>query len=211
MESLLINLLDQDSKETLFRSLLSSTQRPGVENVLSWLFEKTDFKTAPSTRNNAGNFEGGLMTHSLKTYEVAGGLYENLISIKPDLGTKISMTNIMVVSLLHSVCKCGFYKQVNKWRKTEDNQWERYVAYDVEDKFPFGAGEKSVYILEHLGFRLEPQEVIAIRWFMGSWDGGMLNYETKMSYESSLSQYPLVSILSAANIVSSVILETKVE
>ena len=41
----------------------------------------------------------------------------------------------------------------------------------VDDKLPYGHGEKSVYIIS--GFmRLSREEAMAIRWHMGSWREG---------------------------------------
>ena len=41
--------------------------------------------------------------------------------------------------------------------------------YTVEDAFPHGHGEKSVYLIERF-VRLKPAEAMAIRWHMGGFD-----------------------------------------
>ena len=52
-----------------FIELLKSTNRPGIEDLISFL-EKTDFFTAPASTRFHGSFEGGLVEHSLKVYEI---------------------------------------------------------------------------------------------------------------------------------------------
>ena len=47
-----------------FIELLKSTNRPGIEDLISFL-EKTDFFTAPASTRFHGSFEGGLVEHSI--------------------------------------------------------------------------------------------------------------------------------------------------
>ena len=48
-----------------FIELLRSTKREGIENLLNFL-EKSDFYTAPASTRFHGNYEGGLLEHSMK-------------------------------------------------------------------------------------------------------------------------------------------------
>ena len=52
-----------------FISLLRSTNREGMENLLEFL-EKSDFYKAPASTRYHGNYEGGLLEHSMKVYEI---------------------------------------------------------------------------------------------------------------------------------------------
>ena len=52
-----------------FIELLKSTNREGIENLLNFL-EKSDFYKAPASTRFHGNYEGGLLEHSLKVYEI---------------------------------------------------------------------------------------------------------------------------------------------
>ena len=52
-----------------FINLIKSTNRDGIENLLAFL-EKSDFYTAPASTRFHGNFEGGLLEHSMKVYEI---------------------------------------------------------------------------------------------------------------------------------------------
>ena len=72
-----------------------------------------------------------------------------------------------ICALLHDLCKANFYKKGTRNVKNEaTGQWEKVPSYSVEDMFPYGHGEKSVFlIVEHLGdevlaelAKLMPQE-----------------------------------------------------
>ena len=52
-----------------FISLLRSTNREGIEEVIQFL-EKSDFYKAPASTRFHGSFEGGLLEHSMKVYEI---------------------------------------------------------------------------------------------------------------------------------------------
>ena len=75
-------------------------------------------------------------------------------------------------------------------------EWEKRPYYTVDDAFPFGHGEKSVYLIERF-MRLKPAEAIAIRWHMGGFDsaaqGG--NYTISDAYD----RYPLAVKLHLAD------------
>ena len=45
----------------------------------------------------------------------------------------------------------------------------KYSFYKIEDLFPYGHGEKSVFLVERF-MRLKPVEAVAIRWHMGGFD-----------------------------------------
>ena len=75
-----------------------------------------------------------------------------------------------IVSLLHDLCKAGFYKTELRNRKNDRGEWEKVPVYTVDDQFPYGHGEKSVYLIERF-MRLRTEEAMAIRWHMGGFDG----------------------------------------
>ena len=74
-----------------------------------------------------------------------------------------------IVSLLHDLCKAGFYKTELRNRKNDRGEWEKVPVYTVDDQFPYGHGEKSVYLIERF-MRLRTEEAMAIRWHMGGFD-----------------------------------------
>ena len=53
-----------------FLELLRSTNREGIEDLIKFMEESTDFFTAPASTRFHGDHEGGLLEHSLKVYEI---------------------------------------------------------------------------------------------------------------------------------------------
>ena len=53
-----------------FIELLKSTNREGMEKLIEFLETKTDFFKAPASTRFHGNYEGGLLEHSMKVYEI---------------------------------------------------------------------------------------------------------------------------------------------
>ena len=74
----------------------------------------------------------------------------------------------------------------------------------VEDSFPYGHGEKSVYLIERF-MRLKTAEAVAIRWHMGGFDdtvraGGM-------ALSLAFDQYPLAVKLHMADLTATYLME----
>lgn len=150
----------------LYQKLIT---RPGADKLLAWL-ETTDFFEAPASTRFHLPHHGGLVEHSLHVYHRLHDLYvserqraENQAFI--DLSDSEEET-IAICGLLHDICKVDFYSVEMRNRKNEQGQWEKYPFYVVNDKLPYGHGEKSVYIIS--GFmKLSREEAMAIRWHMG--------------------------------------------
>lgn len=152
--------------------------RPGAEDLLAYL-EKSDFFTAPASGRYHLSVPGGLCQHSINVYEQLRDQYEHFLKKNPEFTelTPEQEETIAICGLLHDLCKINFYVPVKKSRKTGKNlpngkpEWEDYWGYDIEDKLPYGHGEKSVYIVS--GFmRLTREEAFAIRFHMGAWQEG---------------------------------------
>ncbi|MDP4147106.1 MAG: HD domain-containing protein [Bacillota bacterium] len=162
----------RDKKEVRERiiSILSNSNRNGMDRVIKYL-EESDFFVAPASTRFHGNFEGGLVEHSLNVYE----LFKRK-NIEYDFG--LSEDAVAIVGLLHDVCKIDFYttytKNVNIAGAGEKPVWRKMPAYGVKDNFPAGHGEKSVFILQRL-IPLTKEEALIIRWHMGG-------YEPKENY-----------------------------
>ncbi len=162
--------------------------RSGSEELLAWLAQK-DFFTAPASTKYHCACEGGLAMHSLNVYRVLRERYF-------DEGD--SEESFAICGLLHDVCKSQFYKVSTRNVKNEETgQWEKKPFYMVEDAFPYGHGEKSVYLIERF-MRLKPAEAIAIRWHMGGFDeaarGG--SFGVSLAYE----KYPMAVKLHLADL-----------
>ena len=114
--------------------------RPGSEKLLDWLDHKTDFFTAPASTRFHGACEGGLCMHSLNVYHA---LHDTFFT-EGD-----SEETFAICALLHDLCKANYYKPGTRNVKNEaTGQWEKVPSYSVEDLFPYGHGEKSVFLIE---------------------------------------------------------------
>ena len=143
-----------------FLNLLRTVKRDGIENLIEFL-EKSDFFTAPASTRFHGNFEGGLAEHSLKVYEILKHKVENNIK-----GIKTEEESIIIIGLLHDICKTNFYKIDYRNAKNALGVWEKVPYYTIEDTIPYGHGEKSVMMISEY-IKLTPEEKYAIRWHMG--------------------------------------------
>lgn len=143
-----------------FINLLRSTNRDGMEDVINFL-EKSDFFTAPASSRFHGNYEGGLMEHSMKVYEILKDKVKN---------TCIQVTtpseSLIIIALLHDICKANYYKVDFRNAKNALGEWEKVPYYTVDDTIPYGHGEKSVMMLTEY-IKLTNEEKYAIRWHMG--------------------------------------------
>lgn len=205
-----LNGLMYGQKIELFKNLLMQTNRQGMDKVIEFLIG-SDFFIAPSSASYHSNYKGGLLDHSLLVYSTAMKYKNILIEMRPELATVLTDESITIATLLHDVCKCGFYVQKEKWKKNDSGNWESYIGYEIKDSFPIGHGEKSVIMLLTIGLNLTPDEMIAIRFHMGSWDGALLTNDVKYSYQNAMDSCPLMCLLQMADSTSSLLFERKEE
>lgn len=138
-------------------TLLRETDRKGIDDLIDWLENETDFFTAPASTKYHNAFEGGLLDHSLN-------VFDNLL----DEDYEHSDDTLTIVSLLHDICKANFYSVGEKNIK-KDGEWIKEPYYMVEDQFPLGHGEKSVILIQRF-IKLSDEEIAAIRWHMGGYE-----------------------------------------
>ena len=194
-----------DDKER-FVSILRATNRAGIANVIAGL-EELGFFMAPASTRFHGSFPGGLMLHSLNVYDQAVILRDAELKVRPDLANALTDDTIAIAALLHDVCKAEVYKEVEKFRKDKDNQWEKYKTYTVDYSFmPLGHGEKRVIRLLRWGLEMTDAEVLAIRWHMQAFDLSD-SPESRASYSQASMSCPLLAILIAADGLASRLME----
>jgi hypothetical protein len=175
--------------------------RTGSELLLEYLLsDKCDFFTAPASTRYHGAYDGGLCEHSLNVYHCLKD-YLSRERTKNVYGMDYTEESIALTALLHDVCKMNFYKKERRNRKNEFGQWEEYDYYSIDDKLPYGHGEKSVYIVSGY-MRLSRMESFAIRYHMG-----FSGIEDKNSIGAAFEQYPLALALSVADMEASYYLE----
>lgn len=174
----------------------SKVTRDGAQELLKWL-ESTDFFTAPASTKYHCACANGLVMHSLS-------VYETMMDKHFDAGED-SEESFAICALLHDLCKAQFYKISYRNVKNEQSgQWEKKSFYQVDDAFPYGHGEKSVFLIERF-MRLKPAEATAIRWHMGGFDeacrGG--SFAISHAYE----KYPIAVKLHLADLESTYLRE----
>ena len=172
-----------------FIKLLKEINREGMDDLLSFL-ENSDFYKAPASTRFHGNFEGGLVEHSLKVYEILKDKVK--YSSKP---IEVSDDTIKIVSLLHDICKTNFYKIDYRNAKNELGVWEKVPYYTVDDQIPYGHGEKSVMMITEY-IKLTPEEKYSIRWHMGYTEPKEVYNTLGAAYE----KYPLALLLHEADL-----------
>ena len=172
-----------------FISLLRSTNREGIEEVIQFL-EKSDFYKAPASTRFHGSFEGGLLEHSMKVYEILKHKVKNSV-----LDLNVSDDTLIIIALLHDICKVNFYKVDYRNAKNERGEWEKVPYYTVDDAIPYGHGEKSVMMITEY-MKLTVEEKYCIRWHMGF-------TEPKEAYNTlgqAFKKFPLALILHEADL-----------
>ena len=128
-------------------------KREGAAELLEWL-NKQDFFLAPASSKYHLCEEAGLLKHSINVYKRLRIIYMNE---KDAELTVEEEEKIAIVALLHDVCKINLYKQEKREDKT---------TYRHNDEFPYGHGEKSVFVISKF-MKLTDEEAMAIRWHMG--------------------------------------------
>ncbi len=202
-------------KEEFLCTCRENIQRKGVDAFLSYLEEKTDFFTAPSSASFHLNEAGGLCRHSLNVYSVACRLYESIVKPAIENGTSpfsepLDSESIAIAALFHDVCKIKMYHKTEKWKKNEQGRWVTYPGYEIQDEFPFGHGEKSCVILGWF-MRLKQEELLAIRWHMGMFEMTEQGSGTRFSFRTAMERSPLVALLQSADMLAANCLEKTVK
>lgn len=169
--------------------------RAGSEKLLEWL-KTTDFFRAPASTRFHGACEQGLVMHSLNVHRAMTRYF---------LEEGDNPESFAICALLHDLCKANFYKPGTRNVKNEaTGQWEKVPTFTVEDAFPYGHGEKSVFLIERF-MKLKTSEAVAIRWHMGGFDdaarGG--SFAVSQAYD----QYPLAVKLHMADLAATYLME----
>ncbi len=182
-----------DYKSEFCRIFSENVTRHGSKELLDWMC-KTDFFTAPASTKYHCACTHGLVMHSLSVFDV---LMEKHFDEDTD-----SLESFTICALLHDLCKAQFYKVSTRNVKNEETgNWEKVPFYAVDDIFPYGHGEKSVFLIERF-MKLRIEEAMAIRWHMGGFDDNS-GYTIGIAYQ----KYPLAVKLHLADLESTYLRE----
>lgn len=183
-------------KEDFEKIYTSKITRAGSTELLEWL-KSTDFFTAPASTKFHCACLGGLVQHSVSVYQV---MMNKHFSAETD-----SEESFAICGLLHDVCKAQFYKESTRNVKNEETgAWEKRPYYSIEDSYPYGHGEKSVFLIERF-MRLKTSEAIAIRWHMGGFDESVRG--GSFSIGLAWQKYPIAVKLHLADLESTYLCE----
>lgn len=187
--------MENQYKQQFYEIFEAHVKREGADKFLAWL-STTDFFTAPASTKFHCACENGLVMHSLNVYN----LLRNRHFEAGD-----NEETFALCGLLHDVCKAQYYKISSRNVKNDETgQWEKKPFFSVDDVFPYGHGEKSVFLVERF-IRLKPVEAIAIRWHMGGFDDSVRGggYTMSNAYE----KYPLAVKLHLADLEATYLVE----
>ena len=180
-----------------FLELLRRVKREGIEDLIKFL-ENSDFFKAPASTRFHGDYEQGLVEHSLDVYKILDHKVKNCI--KP---INVPEESIIIIGLLHDICKTNFYKVDYRNAKNALGVWEKVPYYKIEDTIPYGHGEKSVMMITEY-MKLTPEEKYAIRWHMGF-------TESKESYNAigaTYTKYPIALLTHEADLEATYFYDT---
>ena len=171
-----------------FKGYFKLIKRAGAQQLLEWL-EENGFFTAPASTKYHGNYAGGLVEHSNR-------VFERLSEMFPQAAEAESMA---IAGLLHDVCKIDAYKVETKKQKNAEGKWEDVKGYTYTNAFPFGHGEKSVFLIMRF-MQLTFTEALAIRWHMGAFDHATKGGSYDMN--NALNQCELAAALHIADMTA---------
>jgi len=177
----------KEVKKTILDLLESIKARKGIDKLINYL-QTSDYFTAPASTKRHCSQQGGLAEHSLNVYY---RLKEKCESMKIGIHT----SSIILVALLHDLCKVNHYVRKKK-------HWE------VNDILPLGHGPKSVIMALILGVGLTSFEIAAIRWHMGPRTPSThMGWPDASDYKRAVKQYPLVTLLCTADMEAGAVIE----
>ena len=190
------------NKERFVDIFTRDVKREGSEKLLAWLTsDSCDFFRAPASTRYHGAYEGGLCEHSLNVYDCLCD-YLSRKRVKDVYGFEYSPESIAIAALLHDLCKTNFYVESTRNVK-ENGVWKTVPYYTIDDRLPYGHGEKSVYIASGY-MRLTRDEAFAIRYHMG-----FSGPEDVGTIGSALEMFPLAFALYVADMEAAYYIEGK--
>jgi hypothetical protein len=192
-----------DPKERFVNIYRQYIHREGAEELLRFLLD-SDFFEAPASARYHSATAGGLCQHSLNVYDCLRAYLARprVQQIYGLTGDDYSEESIAIAALLHDLCKIGCYKPGFRNVKDERGVWQKVATYNFEDGFPFGHGEKSVWMIMKY-MKLTDQEAFAIRYHMG-----FSGEEDPRTVGQALAKFPLAFALNVADSEATYFLET---
>lgn len=192
-----------DNLRSFIVDKLKSVDRPGIDALIEFL-DNSDYFTAPASTKYHGAYEGGLAEHSVNVLDCMLTLNDTLNKVYGM--PKDNLDSIIIVSLLHDLCKTDTYHTKELWRKDANGKWESYIGYVREPKLVMGHGPKSIYIANTY-IPLTEKEAQAILYHMGAYD--VSDYMTHNELGEAYSKNSLAYKLHTADMMATYVLENE--
>ena len=176
-----------------FKNLLFTVDRPGVLELVKYLENDTDMKTAPASTRYHGNYDGGLCEHCLN-------VYDNLVAITRALNEDFDASTLIIVALLHDLAKINFYEKYEKNVKV-GNEWVKQSAFKVIDKknrFIYSSHEQTSLFIASMYIDLSIEEQVSILSHHGGVGDKSLHIDT---VSEMFSEYRLPKYLHSADLI----------
>lgn len=196
------------NKERFIQLARKYIHRDGLDALLKWL-DTTDFYVAPASTKYHLPVEGGLCQHSLDVFDrmtqiclMEYGPKDVFNGTSGDDEGAFTFENIAIVALFHDLCKIGCYVKDFKNVKV-DGRWVQQEYWRWDEKFIYGRGAKSVYIIQQF-MRLYVDEAQAIRYHTGGHEDP-LNDVTETAYMKVFDASPFAVFLFLADTMATYI------
>lgn len=202
LQKLTVRRTTMDPKERFVSIFRQYIRRDGAEELLNYLLS-SDFFEAPASARFHSSVAGGLCQHSLNVYDCLRAYLARprVQQVYGLTGEDYSEESVAIVALLHDLCKIGCYKPGFRNVKDERGVWQKVATYNFEDDFPFGHGEKSVWMVMKY-MKLTDHEAFAIRYHMG-----FSGEEDARTVGQALAKFPLAFALNVADSEATYFLE----
>lgn len=192
-----------------FEAEMAKVKRPGIDKLMEYI-RSSDFYTAPASTRYHLSTPGGLLQHSLNVLDAMRG------SMTHELGTDgtlvyhyqaagkfvatIPEESLIIMALLHDICKTYFYQQGTRNVKV-NKKWTEVPCYTVNDRMPLGHGPKSAMIIKEY-IRLTSEEMYAIWYHMG-----FTAEADRLSLGAAIEKFPIIWALHNADMMASSFME----
>lgn len=194
-----------DFKKRFKKAVTETIDRDGIDNLMEWLENETNFFTSPASTRYHGSYEGGLVEHSLNVFNQM--LFELDTVVGKGWEDLYPMESVAIVALFHDLCKVGQYRETEKWRKDADGQWESYLAYEYDpEQLTMGHGAKSNFFLQRF-IHLTTMEAQAIFWHMGAYD--ISPYANLNGCGAAFETNPLAFLIHRADMAATYVIENE--
>ncbi|MCK5281854.1 MAG: metal-dependent phosphohydrolase [Nanoarchaeota archaeon] len=139
--------IDKEFNKGYILMLLSRIKREGMQGLINFIEKETDYFDAPASTRYHLSCPGGLAQHHRNVYDFFKDRCKEF-----NLG--LSKDSIIIVSLLHDICKCGLYQKTNYSYKCDNiikNQGHAKRSIELLTKYIKLTAEEEAIIKYHMG------------------------------------------------------------